>query len=107
MAAPSPPSGTAQTGEPMATIKHYKVVAALPGTLEPDAIYLVRVGSGYDQFVTNGSGTIVAYPLNNPRAVPFWLSDGTRQDIPLTAQGELPFWLSDGTPANIPVVTNG
>ena len=38
------------------------------------------------------------------RALPFWLSNGTRQDIPLTAQGALPFWLSDGTPANIPVV---
>lgn len=91
----------------MATIKHYKVVAALPAVLEPDAIYLVRVGSGYEQFVTNGSGTIVAYPMNNPRAVAFFRGDGTREDIPLTTNGELPFFLSDGTPANIPVVTSG
>ncbi len=42
-----------------------------------------------------------------PAAVPFVLSDGTREDIPLTTDGELPFWLSDGTPANIPVVTSG
>lgn len=91
----------------MATIKHYKVVAALPAVLEPDAIYLVRVGAGYEQFVTNGSGTVVAYPLNMPRALPFWSSDGTREDIPLTTNGELPFFLSDGTPANIPVVTSG
>lgn len=40
-------------------------------------------------------------------ALPFWNSDGTREDIPLTTNGELPFWLSDGTPANIPVVTSG
>lgn len=91
----------------MATLKHHKVVAALPSVLEPNSIYLVRVGSGYEQFVTNGSGTIVAYPMNTPRAIAFFRSDGTREDIPLTTNGELPFWLSDGTPANIPVVTSG
>lgn len=48
----------------MATIKHYKVVAALPGSLEADAIYLVRVGSGFDFYATNSSGTIVAYAAN-------------------------------------------
>lgn len=48
----------------MATIKHYKVVAALPSTLVADSIYLVRVGTGFDLYVTNSSGTIVAYPLN-------------------------------------------
>lgn len=86
-------------------MKHHKVVAALPATLEANSVYLVRKGAGYEQFVTNSSGTIVAYPLNNPRAVPFWLSDGAREDIPLTTNGELPFWLSNGTQANIPVVT--
>lgn len=91
----------------MATIKHHKVVAALPAVLEPNSIYLVRVGAGYEQFVTNGSGTVAAYPLNMPRALPFFLSVGAREDIPLTTNGELPFWLSDGTPANIPVVTSG
>lgn len=48
----------------MATIKHYKVVAALPSTLVADSIYLVRVGNGFDLYVTNSSGTIVAYPAN-------------------------------------------
>lgn len=48
----------------MATIKHYKVVAALPSTLAADSIYLVRVGTGFDLYVTNSSGTIVAYPAN-------------------------------------------
>lgn len=48
----------------MATIKHYKVVAALPSTLVADSIYLVRVGTGFDLYVTNSSGTIVAYPAN-------------------------------------------
>ncbi|WP_313105077.1 hypothetical protein [Stutzerimonas nitrititolerans] len=48
----------------MATVKHHKVVAALPAELEPDAIYYVRVGQGHDVYVTNGSGMIVGYPAN-------------------------------------------
>lgn len=48
----------------MSTLKAQKVVAALPAVLEADTIYLMRVGTGYDQFVTNHSGTIVAYPMN-------------------------------------------
>lgn len=48
----------------MSIIKHHKVVAALPGTLEADSIYCVRAGTGFDIYVTNSSGTVVAYPLN-------------------------------------------
>lgn len=48
----------------MATVKHHKVVAALPAVLEPDAIYYVRTGAGYDQYVTNSAGMLVAYPAN-------------------------------------------
>lgn len=49
----------------MAEIKHFKVVASLPSPLEPDSIYYVRVGRGYDQYVTNGVGVIVAYEANS------------------------------------------
>lgn len=45
-------------------IKHHKHVAALPTTLEADSIYYVRAGDGYDQYVTNASGTLVAYRSN-------------------------------------------
>lgn len=48
----------------MATILQHKVVSALPTPLEPDSIYFVRTGQGYDQYVTNGAGLIVAYPSN-------------------------------------------
>jgi hypothetical protein len=41
-----------------------KVVSSLPGTLTADTIYFVRVGDGFDIYVTNTSGMIVAYPLN-------------------------------------------
>ncbi|CAM4003525.1 hypothetical protein [Ectopseudomonas alcaliphila] len=54
----------------MAVIKHHKYVASLPGTLEANSIYYVRAGSGFDIYVTNSSGTIVAYPLN--RSIDVW-----------------------------------
>jgi len=47
----------------MALLKVYKVIASLPTPLEPDAIYLVRVGAGYDMYVTDTTGSI-AYASN-------------------------------------------
>lgn len=46
------------------TLKLHKVVAALPGVLEADSVYFVRVGTGFTMYVTNSSGTIVAYTPN-------------------------------------------
>ncbi len=48
----------------MAQFKTHKYVAALPPELEADAIYFVRAGDGFDLYVTNTSGTVVAYGLN-------------------------------------------
>lgn len=84
-----------------------RILSDLAGTLRT----LFRVG----KVRLDTSGATAARSVTFPdrdlvlgaEALPFWLSDGTREDIPLTTQGELPFWLSDGTPANIPVVTNG
>lgn len=45
-------------------IRHHKVVAALPDPLVADSIYYVRSGSGFDIYVTNSLGTVVAYPIN-------------------------------------------
>ena len=53
----------------MAVIKHHKVVAALPETLEPDSVYYVRAGDGVDTYVTNGAGLIVAYKVNGGGSV--------------------------------------
>lgn len=50
----------------MALVKHHKVVAALPSQLEANAIYYVRAGAGFNLYVTNSSGQIVAYPANAP-----------------------------------------
>jgi hypothetical protein len=44
-------------------IKQYKIVAALPVELEPNAIYYVKINTGFDLYVTNLDGT-EATPLN-------------------------------------------
>lgn len=48
----------------MSALSISKVVSALPSTLVADTIYMVRVGTGLDIYVTNSSGTIVAYKTN-------------------------------------------
>jgi len=48
----------------MATFKVDKVVSTLPSTLIPDTIYAVRVGTGFDLYFTDQTGTI-AHTLNN------------------------------------------
>lgn len=47
----------------MAVLKVEKVVSALPGTLAADTIYCVRVGAGFDLYVTDTTGAI-AYQVN-------------------------------------------
>lgn len=53
----------------MAQINQHKVVASLPDPLEANSIYYVRVGEGFDIYVTNGSGVVVEYSLNATLAV--------------------------------------
>ena len=42
-----------------------KVVAVLPALLEPDAVYAVRVGTGFDLYMSDSAG-LNAFPLNHP-----------------------------------------
>lgn len=56
----------------MANLLAHKVVASLPGTLEPDAVYAVRVGDGFDLYISDSTGS-VAHRLNGTRE---W--DGTQ-----------------------------
>lgn len=48
----------------MTDFRAAKVVAAVPSPPEPDTVYFVRAGSGFDLYVTNGVGVPVAYKLN-------------------------------------------
>lgn len=41
----------------------HKVVSALPGTLEPNAVYFVRAGAGFDLYCTDQTGSI-AHQIN-------------------------------------------
>jgi len=50
----------------MAQFKIHKFVSALPAQLEADAVYAVRSDDGFDLYITNSSGTIVAYKVNPP-----------------------------------------
>ena len=84
-----------------------RVLSDLRGTLQTH----FRIGRAkFDGAGVSANRTITIPDRNitlGAEALPFWGSDGTREDIPLTTSGELPFWLSDGTPANITVVTSG
>src|SRR5690554_5845423 len=75
-ASPSNPAGKQRTGDGMATVLQHKVVAALPSPLEPDSIYYVRVGQGFDIHVTNGLGEVVAYGLNAALALQEHIGSG-------------------------------
>ncbi len=48
----------------MSLIQQNKVVSVLPTTLVASSIYFVRTGSGFDLYVTNDTGTIIAYSAN-------------------------------------------
>lgn len=50
----------------MSAVGFHKVVGSLPATLAANSLYFVRVGSGVDLYVTNASGTVVAYAPNVP-----------------------------------------
>lgn len=89
----------------MATVKHHKVVAALPAELEPDALYLVRRGEGFDLYVTNHSGVIVPYPLNAPSAAASFFGLVT---VIASATGQTEFAIPGGyTPGAVVVFLNG
>ena len=46
------------------TVLFHKIVSALPDPLEANSIYYVRVGTGFDTYVTNDIGLVVAYESN-------------------------------------------
>ncbi len=48
----------------MAVVRFEKVVSALPGTLTPNTLYMVRVGDGFDVYVSDSTGA-VAHALNS------------------------------------------
>ena len=45
------------------TFEIYKVIGGLPANLEPNAIYIVRIGTGFDLYVTDATG-VNAHKVN-------------------------------------------
>lgn len=89
----------------MAQVKFHKFVAALPAELEANAIYYVRAGAGFDIYVTNSSGTVVAYPLNVGGAGQGFFRT---EPIAATATGQIVFTVPGGyTPGAVIVSLNG
>jgi hypothetical protein len=54
----------------MATLRFSKVVSSLPVALDPDTLYLVRVGAGFDLYVSDATGSI-AYKVNAPAQIAY------------------------------------
>ena len=53
----------------MSSIKFHKVVGSLPGTLEANSVYFVRVGLGFSIHLTNDIGQVTSYDLNTSSEV--------------------------------------
>ncbi|WP_430959620.1 hypothetical protein, partial [Pseudomonas aeruginosa] len=106
---PADPGRVEWDGLVMAVLQTHKVVAQLPEPLAPNAIYFVRRGTGYDQFVTNGAGVVVAYPMNVriPAAVPGYLADGSMLRLTMNPDGQLPAYTAGGATLNLQVLFNG
>lgn len=84
-------------------IKQHKVVAALPGTLEADSIYVVRAGAGFDLYVTNSSGTIIPYALNKVVDQKAF----TPVALPVTQAGQVLFSVPGGYTAGALILLRG
>jgi hypothetical protein len=89
----------------MADLKIQKVVSALPSVLEADTIYIVRVGTGFDLYVTNHTGTVSSYALNQSSGGGVQLGGSDAQAMVVSVDGGGPVQPLDvvaygGTPAS-------
>lgn len=66
-------------------LKIHKIISSLPSTLEPDALYFVRVGQGFDLYLTDTTGS-VAYSINSSSSV---------NPVPLPGVVPKPFGIND------------
>lgn len=57
-----------------------KVVAALPGTLDPDSFYAVRAGIGFDFYLTTSDG-LIAHKVNSAPRVAQVRNDGATTNL--------------------------
>lgn len=60
----------------MDKVQHRKEVSTLPSTLEPDTLYYVRVGAGFDLYLTDHTGSH-AYKINDNTEIVNVLTDNS------------------------------
>jgi hypothetical protein len=66
-----------------------KVLSALPGSLASDAVYAVRVGTGFDLYITDSTGQ-VAYKVNSGGNLPVNAQSGAAYTaVASDASGEI------------------
>ncbi len=72
----------------MSTFAISKVLAALPGTLAPDTMYCVRVGAGFDIYMTDSGGQI-AYKVNTDTRIAYTEQTGTTYTLQASDAGTI------------------
>lgn len=55
----------------MSILRLHKVIANLPSTLQPNAIYAVRVGEGFDLYISDATGSIAHKVNAGSPSIPF------------------------------------
>ena len=70
----------------MSNFKARKVLSALPGSLDADTVYLIRVGTGFDLYCTDSTG-LIAYQINSSGGGGGGLTDGDKGDITVSGSG--------------------
>ena len=90
----------------MSVFQIKKLVSALPLTLEPNTVYLVRVGSWFDIHVTDSSGT-ASYVPNSSDGLP---PDGVSGQFLMKSSGpldtewaDLPMTIIDGNGISVSI----
>lgn len=73
----------------MSVFKIQKVIGSVPGTIEPDCIYLVRTGAGFDVYVSDTTGG-VAHILNGGTGA----SINDLLSIPLVDPGDVDYFIT-------------
>jgi len=85
----------------MANFKIDKVIASLPPSLAPDTMYAVRVGTGFDLYITDNTGAI-AHKINAGMAQEVYVQE-TR---PATTGSPWIWWETDASGLILDCVVN-
>jgi len=75
----------------MATFKAFKVVGDLPAVLEANAIYAVRVGVGFDLYISDSTGETAHRVNQDPAEYPIFETAAEADAYTLANPGKVAF----------------